>query len=105
MTKIPHLQGSYAENMQALEASFEDWNSPAKRLERKRIGARCSHVTRRLMRDEPLTGKVLEFALGLVGARAEGVKAPFYDGIVDKLKAGKPLSDYEKHIIIDVLML
>lgn len=108
MTKIPHMQGIKADKTDIVEAlfkEFEEWDSPARRLERKRFGAQCSHVTRRLMRDEPLTGKVLEFALGFFGKRVDGAADPFYDGIVDKLKAGTPLDDYEKHILIDVRML
>ena len=68
--------------------------SSAERAERKKISTKCGHVKRCLSQNEPLTGKVLKFALSVV------------DGdIADKLKAGQPLSDYELHLMLDVYLL
>jgi hypothetical protein len=47
--------------------------------------AKYGHVTRRLLRNERLTGKVLESALSVVGQGSTG--------------------DYELHIMVDVLLL
>lgn len=68
--------------------------SPSERVERKKISTKCGHVKRRLRRNEPLTGKVLEFALSVADR-----------DIADKLKAGQPLSDYELHLMLDVYLL
>lgn len=67
----------------------------------KSISAMCGHVKRRLNRNEPLEGKVLEFALGIVGETDDD----FLSGIAEKLKAGDKLDDYELHIMVDVLLL
>lgn len=71
------------------------------------ISAKCGHLTRRLKRNERLTGKVLEFALSVIGEPRgrDGAPHPFYKGMADKLKAGQPLSEYEFHIMVDVLLL
>jgi len=65
--------------------------------------ASYGHVKRRLLRDERLTGKVLESALSIVGQGGTGDS--LRDGIATKLIAGQQLDDYEKHIMIDVLLL
>ena len=65
--------------------------------------AKYGHVTRRLLRNDRLTGKVLESALSVVGQGGTGDS--LCDGIAAKLIAGRQLSDYEKHIMIDVLLL
>ncbi len=62
----------------------------------KSISAKCGHVKRKLNSGEPLTGKVLEFALTLLGED---------DEIARKLIAGEKLDDYEQHIMIDVYLL
>lgn len=62
----------------------------------KSNSAKCGHVTRRLMRNEPLTGKTLEFALSVVGEDSD---------IADKLRAGQPLNDYERYLMLDVILL
>lgn len=69
--------------------------SPEARTERKSISTKCGHVKRRLVRDEPLTGALLEFALDTVGD----------ERIAAKLKAGQKLSDYELHLMVDVFLL
>lgn len=60
------------------------------------ISAKCGHVKRRIKRNEPLTGKVLEFALEVVGED---------DEMAAKLVRGEPLTDYERHIFLDVILL
>ena len=60
------------------------------------ISAKCGHVKRRVLRNERLTGKVLEFAVGVLG---EG------NPMAVKLIAGEPLTDYEQHILVDVVLL
>ena len=69
------------------------------------IIAKCGHVTRRLTRDEPLTGKVLEFAISVIDENREGTGDDLLTGMADKLTAGQQLSDYELHIMLDVLLL
>ncbi|WP_223434842.1 MULTISPECIES: hypothetical protein [unclassified Pseudomonas] len=67
----------------------------------KSISAMCGHVKRRLNQNEPLEGKVLEFALDIVGETDND----FLNGIAEKLKAGEKLDDYEHHIMVDVILL
>ncbi|WP_460139653.1 hypothetical protein [Pseudomonas sp. S2_E01] len=67
----------------------------------KSISAKCGHVKRRLNQNEPLEGKVLEFALDIVGETGDD----FLNGIAEKLKAGEKLDDYEHHFMVDVLLL
>jgi len=62
--------------------------------------AKCGHIKRRLRQGLPLTGKVLEFALEIVGEGDE-----FSNEIARKLKAGAKLGDYESHILMDVWLL
>ena len=59
------------------------------------ISAKCGHVKRRLKRNERLTGKLLEFA----------VSVAWDDEIARKLVAGEALTDYELHIMLDVVLL
>ncbi len=70
--------------------------SPAERAERRRVSARCGHVKRRLVQNETLRGNLLEFALSVVGENSE---------IGEKLRAGRPLTHYERHLMIDVYLL
>jgi hypothetical protein len=67
----------------------------------KSISAMCGHVKRRLNQNEPLEGKVLEFALSLIGETDDD----FLNGIAEKLKAGEKLDDYEHHTMVDVILL
>ena len=67
----------------------------------KSISAMCGHVKRRLNRNEPLEGTVLEFALDLI----EGTDIELLNGIAEKLKAGEKLDDYEHHTMVDVILL
>lgn len=66
------------------------------RTDLKSNSAKCGHVKRRLLRNEPLMGKTLEFALTVVGEHSE---------IADKLRAGQPLSGFELHWMVDVVLL
>ena len=69
--------------------------TPEEKAARKKFATLCGHVTRRLMKNERLTGNVLELA----------VSAAFDEKTADKLRNGEPLDDYEKHLIIDVGLL
>ena len=69
--------------------------TPEEKAARKRFATQCGHVSRRLYRNERLTGELLELA----------VSACFEDTTADKLRKGEPLSDYEKHLIVDVALL
>ncbi|OGC77575.1 MAG: hypothetical protein A2Z27_00120 [candidate division Zixibacteria bacterium RBG_16_50_21] len=71
----------------------------------KAISAKCGHVKRRLNQGKPLEGKVLEFALSVVEGGMRSSNDDFLKGIADKLKAGEKLSEYEHHIMVDVLLL
>ena len=72
----------------------------------KSISAQCGHVKRCLNKNEPLTKRVLEFALNVID---ENIKGDSNDDlllkIADKLSAGETLDDYEHHIVVDVLLL
>jgi hypothetical protein len=67
--------------------------SPEEVARQESISTKCGHVTRALVRNRRLTGKTLEFALTVVGEDSE---------IGEKLKAGKALTEYERHLMIDV---
>jgi hypothetical protein len=71
----------------------------------KAISAQCGHVKRRLRRNEPLEGKVLEFALSVIEGGKGSSNDDFLNGIANKLKAGEKLSEYEYHIFVEVLLL
>lgn len=59
------------------------------------FGARCGHVKRRLKQGEQLTGKTLELALEYAQD----------DEVARKLKAGEILSEYEYHVLVEVILL
>lgn len=93
-----------------LEAIFKPRAEVRKeeRTERKSIGAKFGVVKKHIYEKKPMTGKILETALGLVTCddpQAGINKDPFFIGIAEKMKTGQPLSDYEAHIVIDVHML
>ena len=69
--------------------------TPEEKKERKKFATLCGHVSRRLKNDERLTGNVLELA----------VSAAFEEKTAEKLRNGEPLDDYEKHLIVDVVLL
>ena len=67
--------------------------------------ARCGHVTRRLTRNVPLKGKVLQFSLGVIEESRKGFSdGGFLDRLAGKLAKGQRLDDYEAHIMLDVLL-
>jgi hypothetical protein len=66
--------------------------------------AKCGHVKRRLLRNEPLTGKVLEFAISVIAESAMAGGDDLLRRVAYKLRAGEQLDDYELHIMIDVLL-
>jgi hypothetical protein len=70
--------------------------SPEEKATLKWISTKCGHVKRDLSRNKRLTGKTLEFALAVVDHDSE---------IGEKLKAGEALTEYELHLMIDVLLL
>jgi hypothetical protein len=63
------------------------------------------NVTRCLLNKEPLTGKTLELALGLVDVHGDDEQSNFVKNIGVKMKAGQPLDEYEHHMVVDVLMM
>jgi hypothetical protein len=75
---------------------FGEEPSPEEIAKRRSISAKCGHVKRALLRNKRLTGKTLEFALTVVGEDSE---------VGQKLKAGKTLTDYELHLMIDVWLV
>jgi len=70
--------------------------SPEEKARRRWIGNKCARVKGYLLRNKRLTGKTLEFALAVVDHDSE---------IGEKLKAGRALTEYELHLMIDVLLL
>lgn len=96
----------FPKNLDDFQAEFKSFADVAK--ERKVMGARWSHVTRRLLKNEPLKGKTLDLALSLVTCDdpKAGVNSdPFAQGIAKKLVAGEPLGEYEIHMMVDVWMV
>ena len=70
--------------------------SPEEIAQRKWVSTKCGHVKRYLQQNKRLTGKTLEFALTVVDAESQ---------IGEKLKAGKNLTEYELHLLVDVWLL
>lgn len=67
--------------------------------------AKCGHVKRRLNQRQPLTGKVLEFALGVIEEqRVRSKDDAFFDRLSKKLRSGDLLDEYEYHIMVAVLL-
>ena len=69
------------------------------------VGNECSQVKRRLNAGKPLTGDLLDFALGLVPHTRGDKYDEVFTSMTRKLKAGKPLGDYEHHLMVDVFLL
>ena len=81
-------------------------DSSDEQKEMKTINAKCGHVKRRLVRNDPLSGKVLDFALSVIEQSRERTNdTALLDRISRKLANEEELSDYEAHIMIDVLLL
>lgn len=66
------------------------------------LSAKCGHVKRQLMQGKPLTGELLEFALGCMN---EGSGHKLLDEISRKLRSGDQLTEYESHIFVEVILL
>lgn len=82
---------------------MEDWDEAR---ERKAHSARCGHVKRRLFSGAPLTGKTLDFALELLSTSRERSSEPqMLEEMAKKLVAHVPLTEYEQHILVDVLLV
>jgi len=70
------------------------------------ISAKCGHVTRCLNKNEPLSEKVLEFAIGIIDENLKkGFDSELLGTISSKLTNGELLDDYESHIMLDVILL
>ena len=67
--------------------------------ERRSISAQIGHVTRRLNAGERLTGKTLELALDLCPGDDNWTK-----DIPRKLIDGEELTEYENHLMVDVIL-
>ena len=89
-------EASERERMAARLAKFMESETPERVAERKRIGARCGHVKRKLKQGEALEGELLEFAIETV------VGNP---ALVEKLRSGQQLRDYELHLMVDMYLL
>ena len=68
--------------------------------------AQCGHVKRRLANRERLTGKVLDFAIGVIeDSRHRRSDDELLRWMKAKLLLGDQLDDYEMHLMLDVLLL
>ena len=63
------------------------------------------HVERCLLESKPLTGKTLELALDLVDVIGDDEFPRFVRNIGVKMKAGQSLDEYERHIMVDMLLM
>lgn len=81
---------------------MEEWDETR---ERKGHSARCGHVKRRILAGEPLTGKTLAFALELLESQTGFSDDEFLKEMSMKLGKGLPLTEYEEHILVDVLLV
>lgn len=59
-----------------------------------------------IINNEPIKGVLLGLALEIIDKTRIGTSdKDFHDKMKEKIKSGEKLSDYEKHIFVDVLML
>jgi FKBP-type peptidyl-prolyl cis-trans isomerase 2 len=66
----------------------------------KSFSARVGHIKRHLNKNEPLEGKTLKFAIELFeNSTDETIK-----NIIEKIKLKQPLTEYEQHIMVDVVL-
>ena len=72
---------------------------------RKSHSARCGHVKRRILAGEPLKGKTLAFALELLESQRGFSDGDFLREMARKLEKGIPLTEYEEHIMVDVVLV
>jgi hypothetical protein len=87
---------SERERMAARLTKLLESETPERVAERKRLSARYGHDKRKLNQGEPLEGELLELAINAVGRRTE---------IAEKWKAGRPLSEYELHLMVDMYLV
>ncbi len=74
--------------------------------DRKSHSARCGHVRHCILSGASMSKKVLDFALAVIESSRNGFSdMAFLDGIARKLEQQAPLSEYERHIMVDVLLL
>lgn len=73
---------------------------PDEQLVRKRYSTRLGHIKRKLIAGDKLEGKLLELVLELIPA-----DDPFTKDVPCKLRKGEALTDYELHILVDVILL
>ncbi len=76
-------------------AELMEADIPERVAERKRTSARCGHIKRKLKQGERLKGELLEFAVETV------VGNP---ALVEKLRNGQQLSDYDLHLMFDMYL-
>jgi len=69
------------------------------------FSSQCGHVRRRLSRNQPLTGTLLQVALDAIGDGVRQTGDDLLDGISTKLRSGTPLDEYELHLMLDVFLL
>jgi len=74
------------------------------RKQRKATSTSYGHITRRLLKNEPLKGKTLELALEIVNVHGDDKTSQEIKKIGDKLRTGQILNEYESHLMIDVLL-
>lgn len=72
---------------------------------RKSHSARCGHVKRRILAGESLKRKTLEFALEIIASHDSFSDNKLLNEMARKLRAKIPLTDYEAHILVDVLLV
>lgn len=104
--KVVHDGRQYMKKKQILddlEVEFKTYEDLRK--ERKSRGTSYGHITRRLLKNEPLKGRSLELALELVNVQGTDKNSQAIRKIGDKLKAGQRLDEYESHLMIDVLLV
>ena len=107
--KVVHDGRQYRKNGRVLdEMTVEFKTFDEMKKERKARGASYGHVKRRIMANEPLKGKTPELALELVtpaGPVRDDENSKLMNSIAKKLNAGEPLGEYERHIMVDVVLL
>jgi hypothetical protein len=60
---------------------------------------------RRLNANQPLTGDVLDFVLGLLPGQIGSKYDELWADVARKLKAGEQLGGYEQHLLCDVVLV
>lgn len=86
-----------------LEREIENYEE--KRKNWKSSAAIYGNIKRRLERNEPLKGKSLELALEIVDLHGEDELSILAKKISLKITTGQSISEYERHIMLDMLMV